>query len=147
MCVLPVMIACVCVCVFVLESSAGVGNGNNGGAQSEQGGQEVGDPSGQRTQEYHSLQESKMTKLTFCGPCSFRNTICKQAACKMHTHDVSKCLRLLFSVSGRVWEPWLAPHRARQTRYGTEDRRHQRKHTQSWGLWLTLQIIFGYKVV
>lgn len=39
-----------------------------------------------------------------------------------------------FSVSGGVWEPWFAPHRAGQARPGDEDWRHQRKHAQSWGL-------------
>lgn len=48
------------VCLSILESSAGVGDGDDGGAQSEQGGEEMGNQSGQRTQEYHPLQESKM---------------------------------------------------------------------------------------
>lgn len=48
------------VCLPILESSAGVGDGDDGGAQSEQGGQEMGNQSGQRTQEYHTLQKSKM---------------------------------------------------------------------------------------
>lgn len=50
----------VCACVCWLESSAGVWDGDDGGAQSEQGGQEMGDQSGPRTQEHHPLQESKM---------------------------------------------------------------------------------------
>lgn len=58
-----VCMVCVYMRVCVLESSAGVRDGNNGGAQSEQGGQEMGNQGGQRTQEYHSLQESKMGKL------------------------------------------------------------------------------------
>lgn len=37
---------CVCVCLSILESSAGVGDGDDGGAQSEQGGQEMGNQSG-----------------------------------------------------------------------------------------------------
>ena len=53
----------VCVCLSLLESSAGVGDGDDGGAQSEQGGEEVGDQSGPRTQEHHTLQESET--LTF----------------------------------------------------------------------------------
>ena len=63
-CVCACVRACVCVCLFILESSAGVGDGDDGGAQSEQGGQEMGDQSGQRTQEYHTLQESKMDTHT-----------------------------------------------------------------------------------
>lgn len=46
-------------CVCRSESSAGVGDGDDGGAQSEQGGQEMGDQSGPGTQEHHPLQESK----------------------------------------------------------------------------------------
>lgn len=48
------------VCLSTLESSAGVGDGDDGGAQSEQGSQEMGNEGGQRTQEHYTLQESKM---------------------------------------------------------------------------------------
>lgn len=59
------MCAClVRVCLSVSESSAGVGDRDDGGAQSEQGGQEMGNQGGQGTQEYHSLQESKPVSLT-----------------------------------------------------------------------------------
>lgn len=54
----------VCVCLSILESSAGVGDGDDGGAQFEQGGQEMGNQSRQRTQKYHTLQESKMDTHT-----------------------------------------------------------------------------------
>lgn len=40
---------------------------------------------------------------------------------------------VLFPVSGGVWDSRAAKHRARQTRCGAKDRRHQREHTQSWG--------------
>lgn len=54
---LPIPVWCVCMRTFlsVLESSAGVGDGDNGRAQSEQGGQKMGNESGQRTQEHHTL--------------------------------------------------------------------------------------------
>lgn len=57
---LPAAVACLCAAVCgILESSAGVGVGDDRGAQSEQGGQEMGNQGGQRAQEYHSLQASK----------------------------------------------------------------------------------------
>lgn len=46
-------------CLSASESSAGVGDGDDGGAQSQQRGQEMGDEGGPGTQEYYSLQESK----------------------------------------------------------------------------------------
>lgn len=58
---------------------------------------------------------------------------------KVHAHSCSNhalCLCVLLSVSGGVWEPRLASHRAGKIRSGDEDRRHQRKHAQSRGVWL-----------
>lgn len=51
--------ACFCVWLCVPESSAGVWVRNDRGAQSEQRGQKMGNQSGQRAQEYYSLQASK----------------------------------------------------------------------------------------
>lgn len=48
------------VCLSTLESSVGVRDGDHGGAQSEQGSQEMGNEGGQRTQEHYTLQESKL---------------------------------------------------------------------------------------
>ena len=47
-CVYPCLSG-MCVWLSILESSAGVGDRDDGGAQSEQGGQEMGNQSGQRT--------------------------------------------------------------------------------------------------
>ena len=60
---------------------------------------------------------------------------------------VCVCVCVLSSVSGWVWEPRPAPHRAGQTRSGAEDRRHQRKHAQSWGTWLTLWTFISQRTV
>lgn len=102
-CVYPCPVGtCVCVCLSILESSAGVGDRDNGGAQSEQGGQEMGNQSGQGTQKYHSLQESKMDTniLMFVTYTHFRNTTSER-----HMHTVSNqamCLCVLLSVFGGV---------------------------------------------
>lgn len=44
---------------LVSESPVRVRDGDDGGAQLEQGGEEVGHQGGQRTQEYHTLQEGE----------------------------------------------------------------------------------------
>lgn len=74
------------VCLSVSESSAGVGDGDDGGAQSEQGGQEMGNQGGQGTQEYHSLQESK--------------TVSHTHSCLSHilTSEYSKQIQTLFLI-------------------------------------------------
>lgn len=81
---LPAAVACLCAAVCgILESSAGVGVGDDRGAQSEQGGQEMGNQGGQRAQEYHSLQASKRDTHTHIQTRSqtfvarFRNATCE----------------------------------------------------------------------
>lgn len=113
--------------LLTLESSVGVGDRDNRGTQSEQRGQKMGNQSCPRTQEHHTLQESKMDIHPHTHRSYFRT----------HTQTISDrvmFLGVLFSVSGGVWQSWFATHRAVQIRPGDEDRRHQRKPAQGWGL-------------
>lgn len=75
----------VCACLSILESSAGVGDGDDGGAQSEQGSQEMGNQSGQRTQEYHTLQESKTDTHTLTFVTYVQYVYMNQVHFKTHT--------------------------------------------------------------
>lgn len=110
---LPAAVACLCAAVCgILESSAGVGVGDDRGAQSEQGGQEMGNQGGQRAQEYHSLQASKRDTHTYrhahkhlLHVLEMQHVNLNQVHFKVHAHSCSNhalCLCVLLSVSGGV---------------------------------------------
>lgn len=109
-------------CVCRSESSAGVGDGDDGGAQSKQGGQEMGDQSCPGTQEHHPLQESETT----AEPNLWKSAALFQIEWRVFSFIFSP-------VSGGVRQPRLTAQRAGATGPGVEDRGHQRKHSQGRG--------------